>query len=104
MPSSRQFSKAVFGNADRLDVAAHIAASSDGLIYATEIAESLGIPQNRARAQLLAFAEAGVLRPLPRDLDRRAFFARENDDFWKAMKDLHDTLFAADDLTEDASL
>jgi len=95
MASSREFSKAVFGNADRLDVARYIASSPDGLIYATEIAESLRIPQNRARAQLLAFAEAGVLRPLPRDYDRRAFFTRENEIFWEGIKKISESLPAA---------
>ena len=95
MAASRELSKAIFGNADRLGVAEYIAASPDGLIYATEIARSLDIPQNRARAQLLAFAEAGLLRPLPRDLDRRAFFSRENDDFWEAMNSLSRALGVA---------
>jgi DNA-binding MarR family transcriptional regulator len=92
MASARQVSKAIFGNADRLEVASFIASSSDGLIYATEISQALGIPQNRARAQLMAFAEAGLLNPLPRDHDRRAFFVRQNDGFWDAMKGIHDSL------------
>lgn len=66
MSSTREVSKALFGNADRLEVAHYIASSSEELIYATEISISLGIPQNRARAQLMAFADAGLLRALPR--------------------------------------
>lgn len=92
MSSTREVSKALFGNADRLEVAHYIASSSDGLIYATEISASLRIPQNRARAQIMAFADAGLLKALPRNQDRRAFYARENEECWKAMRQLCESL------------
>lgn len=82
----RETSKAIFGNADRLDVAIYIA-SAEQPMFATEIAGELDLPQNRARAQLVVFAQAGLLRELPRD-GFRVYYERSNEKFWTALRDL----------------
>jgi len=96
MTQVRRVSKALFGNADRLEVINFIASSTDGLVYATEISESLRIPQNRARAQLMALAEAGLLESLPRD-GGRAFFLRKDHSLWSASQSFFDSLAEASD-------
>ena len=87
MASRRKISKTIFGNADRLDVALHIA-SAESATYATGISDVLGIPPNRVRAQLIAFAEAGVLEALPRGGAIGVFYMRNNEKFWAALRDL----------------
>jgi hypothetical protein len=88
----RHRSKALFGNADRLQVALYVG-STDGIVSATEIAGDLRMAQNRVRAQLLALTEAGLLMEMPRTSgDRRAFFSRRDSDFWEGLGSLTDDL------------
>lgn len=62
----RHFSKLVFGNKDRLEVAAAIARSPDGFVNATDLQRELQLAQSRVRNQLVAFAEAGLLSTFPK--------------------------------------
>jgi hypothetical protein len=59
----RRKSKILFGNSDRVQVADAIHRSEDGAVNATDLASELDLPNPRVRAQLLAFAEAGLLTP-----------------------------------------
>lgn len=86
MASRRETSKAIFGNADRLDVALRVA-SAEQPTFATELSRELNISQNRARAQLVVFADAGLLRELPRD-GFRVYYERNNEKFWAALRDI----------------
>jgi hypothetical protein len=61
----RDRSKRLYGNADRLQVAYAVAKSS-GVVHAQELSDALLISPPRVRAQLLTFAEAGLMRVLPR--------------------------------------
>jgi hypothetical protein len=82
MSQVRTRSKHVFGNMDRLVVAAAIARREDGLVDATDLSEELGVAVNRVRAQLLAFTEAGLLMASPENLGRRRTFIRRPSAFW----------------------
>ena len=83
----RERSKAVFGNRDRLEVAAVIAESEDGLVNATDIAASLGLANPRVRAQLLAFTEAELLSP-DSGADVKRWYVRKDSPLWQACLDL----------------
>jgi hypothetical protein len=77
----RERSKALFGNSDRLQVAVAVHQSEDGVVNATDLADDLGIVNNRIRAQLLALAEAGLLDPEPVGSGKR-WYVRRASDFW----------------------
>lgn len=77
----RALSKLIFGNADRLEVAAAIAREPEAIVNGDELANQLTIAPNRVRAQLLAFTEAGFLSPVPR-VDRRVYYERRASPFW----------------------
>jgi hypothetical protein len=87
----RHRSKLLFGNLDRLEVADAIARSPSGMVDATSIADALGIATNRVRAQLLVFAEAGLLEAPPR-VGQVRFYMRLADPFWDAVTILADSL------------
>jgi hypothetical protein len=84
----RSRSKALFGNMDRLVVAAAVAGSPDGVVNATDLSWQLRLANNRVRAQLLAFAEVGLLRAPPDTDGRKRWFVRIDDPFWDACRDL----------------
>lgn len=84
----RRRSKALFGNADRLQVALYVG-GAEGVFSATEISGDLRMAQNRVRAQLIALTDAGLLTEMPRSSgDRRAFFARRDSEFWEGLAGL----------------
>jgi hypothetical protein len=84
----RTRSKALFGNRDRLEVAAAIASASSGAVNAAELAYALELPNNRIRAQLRGLAEAGLLDVMPRDGSGRVWFIRVDHMFWSACIEL----------------
>ena len=84
----RQRSKAMFGNLDRLDVAVAIALS-DSVVNATDLSWSLRIANNRVRAQLLALAELGLLRPEPLEGSTKRHYLRLDKPFWQTCLDLY---------------
>lgn len=79
----RERSKKVFGNADRIEVAAAIARSSSGFVNGQELHEELGISPPRVRTQLLALCDGGLLRTIPR-AGLKQYYERVDDDdpFW----------------------
>lgn len=77
----RTRSKLVFGNMDRLDVAVAIA-RTDEAVNATDLGKALDMAPNRVRTQLLALAEAGLLRSAPSGLTQHRSFLREPSVFW----------------------
>jgi hypothetical protein len=79
----RAKSKALFGNRDRLEVAVAIAKSEDGVVNATDLSFELGMVNSRVRAQLLAFAEVGllVLGTTPAENGKR-WYVRQQSSFW----------------------
>lgn len=83
----RRNSKVLLGNSDRAQVAVAIQQSEDGLVNATDLALELGMPNNRVRAQLLAFAEADLLTPGPPGPGKHWYLRKEHD-FWKACRSL----------------
>lgn len=85
----RLFSKIVFGNRDRLEVAAAIARSRDGFVNATDLQDELGIAQSRIRNQLVAFSEAGLLSAFPSS-DLKRWYQRLDSSFWQACLDLYE--------------
>jgi len=85
----RRRSKAMFGNLDRLEVAVAIALSEDGLVNATDLSWELRIANNRVRAQLLALAELGLLRPSPGDTAGKRHYLRLENPLWQTCLDLY---------------
>jgi hypothetical protein len=84
----RARSKVLFGNMDRIAVAVAIAESPDGLVNATDLTWQLRLANNRVRAQLVAFAEVGLLQALPGDGDKKRWYSRLESPFWRACQDL----------------
>jgi hypothetical protein len=86
----RASSKTLLGNRDRLEVAVAIAFSPDGIVNAADLSEQLQMANNRVRANLLAFAEAGLLEALPRAAGSgRRWFTRTSSPFWVMCMDLY---------------
>jgi hypothetical protein len=85
--SLRARSKLLFGNADRLQVAAAVARASAGVVHAQEISNLLGISPPRVRSQLLALSAAGLLCQLPRH-GMTVDYERVDDPFWDAVAGL----------------
>jgi hypothetical protein len=84
----RMRSKGLFGNLDRLEVAAAIAASSDRLVNATDLQWDLKIATNRIRAQLVALRDLGLLRgPMPDA--RKRYYMRVESPFWECCLSLY---------------
>ncbi len=73
-------SKLLFGNADRLQVAAAVA-NSPGVVHAQELSDALGISPPRVRTQLMAFTSAGLMTRLPRNQNIQSY-ERNEDPFW----------------------
>jgi DNA-binding transcriptional ArsR family regulator len=84
----RHRSKKLFGNADRLEVAYAIAASS-GLVHAQELSDRLGISPPRVRTQLLAHVDAGLMTALP-VVEQIKNYERVDDPYWRQIQQLVD--------------
>lgn len=83
----RARSRGLFGNLDRLEVAAAIAAS-DGVVNATDLQWELRIANNRVRAQLVALADLGFLQPVSIEARKRHYLRLESP-FWGMCLDLY---------------
>jgi DNA-binding transcriptional regulator YhcF (GntR family) len=77
----RRASKLLFGNADRLPVAAEIARPGRTVVSASELAKELQIAPNRVWQQLRTFAEVGLLQELPR-IGSTVDYLRCESPFW----------------------
>jgi len=85
----RGFSKTMFGNADRIEVAAAVARCQSGMVNGQELHELLGISPPRVRAQLLALASAGLVEQLPRMGQRLNYGIVDRDDpFWTLISEV----------------
>ncbi len=84
----RAQSRALFGNLDRLEVAAAIAASPDGVVNATDLQWELRIANNRVRAQLVGLADLGFLQPVSTEA-RKRYYLRIDSPFWSTCLDLY---------------
>lgn len=60
------------------------------MVNATDLALELGMPNNRVRAQLLAFAETGLLVPGPPGPGKH-WYIRQESDFWGTCRGLLET-------------
>lgn len=88
-------SVSLFGNQDRLTVAAAVAHSQPGDLYGQSIAEQTGLPQSRVGPQLKRLVQAGLLTELPRvGGDRRVFYERHASVFWDLAPSLQEELVA----------
>jgi hypothetical protein len=86
---AQRISRLLFGNQDRLVVAAAIADAEQGTIYGRNLAEQIGITDNRVGLQLKALAEAGLLARLPQiGGDRIVYYERVESVFWKLVGSL----------------
>jgi DNA-binding MarR family transcriptional regulator len=78
-----RMSRQLFGNQDRLVVAAAVAGAEPGTIYAHSLAEQLGMTDNRVGPQLGNLEAAGLLVRLPKvGGERRVYFERVDSTFW----------------------
>jgi hypothetical protein len=84
----RKASKRLFGNADRLEVAAAVADAATGEIYEKHLAGVTGLDASRVGTQLRQLASVGLLKPLPKTSDRRQRYRRRESSYWKASTDL----------------
>jgi hypothetical protein len=76
-------SKHLFGNQDRLLVAAAIARAEPGALYAQALAELSGMTEKRVGLQLPHFLSAGLLTKLPKvGSERRIYYERRESAFW----------------------
>lgn len=80
---AQRVSRLLFGNQDRLAVAAAIAVAEPGSIYGRSLAAQLGITDNRVGAQLKQLEGAGLLARLPQvGGERIVYYERTKSVFW----------------------
>jgi hypothetical protein len=85
----RYNSKRLFGNRDRLEVAAAIGGSADPVVNATDLSADLGMVNSRVRAQLIVLSRAGLLDEFPNIPDQsKRWYLRRDSPFWDACIDL----------------
>lgn len=81
----RMMSKQLFGNADRIEVAAAVAAANSEPLYSRALATDLNWPDNRVQKQLKQFQQAGLLSAVPQlGGERRVYYVRKESHFWEA--------------------
>lgn len=82
-------SRELFGNQDRLLVAAAVAAADPSDLYGQALARTTGLIQQRIGPQLVALVEAGLLVKLPQlGGERRVFYERRRSVFWGLAQEL----------------
>jgi hypothetical protein len=82
-PLVQRVSKALFGNQDRLVVAAAVATADPGSIFGRHLADQIGIVDARVGPHLAAFERADLLVRLPKlGGDQRVYFERRDSTFW----------------------
>lgn len=97
----RQVSKLLFGNRLRLELAVAIALS-DGVVFARQLAEELGVNDNQVAPELRNFAQAGLLERIEdrRNNDAvgrpRVLYSRRDSSFWGSATKFLDELRAAE--------
>jgi DNA-binding MarR family transcriptional regulator len=80
---AQRVSKALFGNQDRLMVAAAIAEAEPGSVFGRSLATQLGISDHRVGLQLKALESAGLLVRMPKvGGEQRVYFERVSSGFW----------------------
>lgn len=88
-------SRLLFGNQDRLLVAAAVAVAESGSIYARNIADQIGITDNRVGPQLASLERAGLLTRLPKvGGERRVYYERVDSNFWELCSSLMEEIAA----------
>jgi hypothetical protein len=76
-------SKALFGNAHRVEIAAAVGQATTELVTAHEIAMELGISDNLVGTQLKSFVLSGVMDDFPGVEGQRArYFRRLENPYW----------------------
>lgn len=79
----RNFSKGLFGNRYRLEIAAEVAQVNGDLFHAKELADNLGIAHNVVSEQLKSFVEVGVCDDMPSvSGQRHRFYRRLDSTYW----------------------
>jgi len=81
-----EVSQGLWGNQDRLPVAAAVGETDPADLYAQKLAALVGIPENRISLQLRMFVNLGLLVRLPKaGGERRVYYQRTNQPFWNAV-------------------
>jgi len=86
-----------------VQVADAIRRSEDGAVNATDLATELGLPNTRVRAQLLAFAEAGLLTPHLKGPGKH-WYLRMPSPYWTACSNLMETWLGGLDDRDDSEI
>lgn len=80
----REYSKQMFGNRDRLEVAVAITRIELGKVNATDLARDIDVAVNRIRTQLLLFESLELLKKTASEHGKRMFEVTDpKDHFWK---------------------
>ncbi len=80
----REYSKQMFGNQDRLEVAVAITRVELGKVNATDLNRDIDVAVNRIRTQLLLFESLELLKKTANEHGKRMFeVANPKDHFWK---------------------
>jgi hypothetical protein len=84
----REYSKQMFGNQDRLEVAVAITRVELGKVNATDLNRQIDVAVNRIRTQLLLFEALELLKRTDKEHGKSMFeVADPEDHFWKFVVD-----------------
>ena len=84
----RETSRAVFGQAHRLEVMLAVGRSDDGIVCLTELAQTLDVSVSSLQKPFQALVKARLISPLP-DVDSRyRFYARNPSAAWSWAEEL----------------
>jgi hypothetical protein len=83
--SLRRYSKALYGNADALEVELAVAQREDAFVNATDLHWELRLATNRVRAQLERLRQLGLVSAPTSRGDRKRWYVRRQSAHWDAV-------------------
>lgn len=86
----RKLSKSAFGQAHRAEVMLAIAASPDGLVTQTELAQQLGLSVSNVQAPVASLVACGLLTEMPRGDSRSRYLLRKRSAAWAWAQELRE--------------
>lgn len=85
----RSLSRSAFGQAYRLEIMLAIAASPDGLVTQTELAQQLGVSVSNVQKPVASLIACGLLSEMPRGDSRSRYLMRNRSAAWEWAQEMH---------------
>ncbi|MEJ7634714.1 MarR family transcriptional regulator [Aeromicrobium sp.] len=87
-PELRRLSRDAFGQQYRLEIMLAVAASEDGIVCLSDLAQELSLTPSNVQSALRSMIDTGLLTELPRGDSRRKFLLRNPSAAWEWANEL----------------